>query len=51
MKPTYKFELQTLTGDVMQWRGLTKATALAMYRATEKQMPHQVKSFGWCLET
>lgn len=44
---TYVFELETERGERIQWKGLTKAQAKAMYRYTEKLLPRNVKRFAW----
>lgn len=41
------FHISTCSGEVVEWRGLTMRQAKAMYAATEKRLPDNVKSYGW----
>ncbi len=41
------FHISTCSGEVVEWRGLTMRQAKAMYAATEKHLPDNVKSYGW----
>lgn len=44
---SYYFWIETYEGGHTYWRHLTKAEAKAMYSATDKHTPENVKRFGW----
>lgn len=46
-KHSYMFYIITTDGNFVEWRGLSKAKALQMYRYTEQSNPVNVKSYGW----
>lgn len=47
MERTYMFFTETRSGELTEWRGLTKTTALRMYNATQKANPDNIRRFGW----
>jgi hypothetical protein len=45
--PTYNFWIETEAGEYTQWSRLTKKQARDMHAYTEKNLPDNVKRFGW----
>lgn len=43
----YVFWLETNDGERIEWRRLSKSRAEAMYSATDRWMPENVKRYGW----
>lgn len=44
---TYTFFIKLDDGTRIEWTGLAKSAALAMYRSTSKRQPPNVRAFGW----
>jgi hypothetical protein len=43
----YTFWIETTTGEETYWDRLTKRQAEAMYNATQKSVPVNLKRWGW----
>lgn len=43
----YMFYLETVTGERIEWRGLTLRQAQSMSKATYARIPENVTHFGW----
>jgi hypothetical protein len=41
------FWIETITGEVIEWRFASSKPAATMYRQTEKRIPENVKRFGY----
>lgn len=43
----YRFWLETIDGQLIEWRRLTRAQAKGMHHVTQTYTPDNVKRFGW----
>ena len=43
----YRFYIETTSGELVWWSGLSQTVAKAMYRYTDKTMPSNVTRCGW----